>query len=89
MSISIIENDREAYIKFSDVITPEDISNYRILEIYEGNKPVTVMMDSVIWSNANCESLVGIVLLSENYDNVKIKGLKEEYKNAIDKFLKI
>lgn len=89
MAVQIIENDKEVYLTFSNVIMPEDIASSRMFHILSSDKPLTIVLDNAVWSEQYKDLFVGIVMLGEFSENVKIKGLKEEYKNSLDKLLKL
>ena len=89
MSHQIIDNTREAYIKFYDNIEVEDIIDYSIIELFDSNKPITLTFDNLIYPYNFTDGLVGIIMLANEYPNVKIKGLKENFQKSLDNLLNL
>lgn len=83
MAHKIIENNREIYVIFEDVIEIEDFNDYNVLESVYSNKDVTIDISNVS-SVKTTDCLAGLYIIGKEYPNVKFKGFSEDYKKSID-----
>jgi len=88
MSHKIIENNREIYIIFEEIIDVEDFNDSHLLDSIVSNKNVTIELKNII-KNKCQDGLAGLYIIGKEYPNVQFKGFSEDYKKSLDKLINL
>ena len=83
MAHKVIENNREIYIIYEDIITLDDFNDDKVLECLDSNKNVTIELKNVTDVESS-DGLAGLFFIGKYLPNVTFKGFSDDYKKSID-----